>query len=140
LRHYLRKDRGSAVIETLIVLPILLFVTFFGLETWVLMQRHVLMGRVLNQYLTLAQIEGTVSDEIRQDVLAAMERLGFDPAKVDFGHSTPPHVYKRRGEPVHMEIGYPKGPVLTIVRVLGLSPPDSDELMWEGGTVASELP
>jgi peptidoglycan hydrolase-like protein with peptidoglycan-binding domain len=127
-------------VETLIVLPILLFVTLFGLEVWIVMQRHVLMERVLNVYLVRAQLEGTVSDDMRQDILADLQRLGFDPAQVRFGNSTPPNVIRRRGEPVVLQIGYPKGPVLEAVRLLGLEPPDPEGLMWVGGTVISERP
>lgn len=134
------RDHGSVTIETVIVLPLLVFLAFFGVEVWVVIQRHALLQSVLNTALVRVQLEGEVSPAIRQDILAMLQQAGFDPQKVSFGNSTPAGVVRRRGEPLHLEIGYPKGRVMTVVRLLGLEPPDPNGYMWVSGTTISERP
>lgn len=138
--HGLRDTRGSSVVTMLIVLPLLIFPVFYGIEAWVVVQRHLLMQHVLNTYIVRAQIEGEVSDALRAEIRSVMGRIGFDETKVEFGNSTPPGVVKHRGETVVLEIGYPKGPILTIVRLVGLKPPDPNGYMWVRGTTISERP
>lgn len=139
-RLSLRSATGASVIEFVLVVPLLAFLTFYGVEAWVVIQRHTLLQHVLNTYMVRAQIDGEVSNALRDDILATLADAGFEPEKVSFGDSTPAGVIRRRGENVVLEIGYPKGDVLTVLRLVGLDPPDPDDYMWVGGTTISERP
>lgn len=123
-----------------VVVPLLVFSVFFAVEVWTILQRHALLQHVLNVALARVQLEGEVSTALRQDILATLADLGFDPDKVSFGNSTPAGEVHRRGGALRLELGYPKGAVMTIVRLLGLDPPDPAGYMWVGGTGISERP
>lgn len=135
-----RSAAGSSVVEFVLVVPLLVFFTFYGIEAWVVIQRHTLLQHVMNTYMVRVQIDGEVSHALREDMLATLADTGFDPGEVSFGNSTSPGIIRHRGESVVLEIGYPRGPILTVLRLVGLDPPDPDGYMWARGTTISERP
>lgn len=74
-----RSAAGSSVVEFVLVVPLLVFFTFYGIEAWVVIQRHTLLQHVMNTYMVRVQIDGEVSHALREDMLATLADTGFDP-------------------------------------------------------------
>lgn len=143
LRHRLpecTEQRGSSMIEFLIVLPMLVFLAFYPISTYIFQVQRNHLEHVKDRYLQEAQLEGGFTVELWDRLLADLEARNFDLSRVDFSGSTPVGEIKHRGQPIVLRIGYPQGNARALLSLLSLQRPDPNRMMWVSGSILSERP
>lgn len=139
----MRGERGSVYIEFLVVLPMLIFLSFYPVELWLLNHKRDILQFHVDTFLQRAQLEGALSTSLMTDLKNSLASFGFNLALVRFDGSTPETpdgvVSKHRGETIVLNIGYPVSG-LNSLKILNLSPPAAGTYMWARGTILSERP
>lgn len=133
-------ERGSTMIQFLIVVPMLLFLCFYPINSYVFQVQRNHLDNVKDRYLQEAQLEGGFTDDLWDRLLEDLQSRKFDLTKLNFGASTPVGELRRRGEPIVLQIGYPQGHSQSLIALLSLQPPDPNRLMWVSGSILSEIP
>lgn len=133
-------ERGSATLEFLILVPMLVFLAFYPINTYIFQLQRNHLDSVKDRYLQEAQLAGGFTTELWDAIQTELQARKFDLTKLDFTGSTPVGVVKHRGEPIILKIGYPQGNTQAIISLIGLQPPDPAAKMWVVGSILSEKP
>ncbi|MDN5360985.1 MAG: hypothetical protein PWP70_32 [Moorella sp. (in: firmicutes)] len=126
--------RGSATLEMLIWLPVLLFLLFMPVETWMVIAKRQYADHVLNTYLTRAQIQGGIDGNMVNEIKNNLTQKGYTNVVVEGDTDV------GRGQPIHLTIKYELGPALESYRFIGDTPPADNTVIEVSGVAASEVP
>lgn len=133
-------QRGSATLEFLVLVPMLVFLAFYPISTYVYQLQRNHLDSVKDRYLQEAQLEGGFTTDLWDALQSDLQARKFDLTKMDFTGSTPVDEIKHRGEPIVLKMGYPQGNTQAIISLLGLQAPDPNAKMWVVGSILSEKP
>lgn len=135
IKRFLVEEKGSYFIEFLILAGMLVFLTFYPLDTWLVLTKHDQLEDIKAEYLKAARLEKGFTLTSWNEMLAELAVKKFDLTKIVIGASTTPvGVVKAHGEKVTLELGYPRGSQNSL-KIINLTAPDPNELMWVKGTV-----
>lgn len=127
-------SRGSATLEMLIWLPVLLFLLFMPVETWMVVAKMQYVNHVLNTYLTRAQIQGGVDGNMVNEIKNNLTQKGYANVVVEGDTDV------GRGNFINLTIKYELGSALESYRFIGVTPPAANTLLQVSGMAASEVP
>jgi len=126
------------MVQALILLPLFLFLTLYGIELGIVVVRHQVLVHAVHRTLTRSQIDGQIAPEQVTALKAALQQFGLDPQRVQLGsRTTLIGVLVPRGGTITLEVGYPRG-ALTTGRLVGLPSWDAQGLMWVRASIISE--
>lgn len=116
------------------------FVAFFPLDIAVPLQRLWALQHIKAQILDQVVWEGQIPADVMERVQAAAGSYPLlDPSQMTVGPATTtPGLSVQFGESITLQIGYPRGRLIT-AKLIGLAW-DPDEVMWVHGTVHSQRP
>lgn len=81
-RKWLLEENGIVVIELLLVSLILVFLTYSGIEYWVVMTQHQQASHLVNKYLAKMSIEGRLSLEDEAALIADFDNIGLNVTEI----------------------------------------------------------
>ena len=138
-RRVLKSERGSSMIEFLALTPLLVFLAFFPINTYMMQLDRAFLDAMKDKYLQRAQIDGGITAQAWVDLRSDIQARGMDYALVRFDGSSQVGTVLLRGETIALNIGYPRGNALSLLRLIG-GTDDPNRFLWARGTILSERP
>ena len=138
--RWLQAERGSAMLEYLILVPMLVFLAFYPISTFVFQVQRNHLDQVKDRYLQEAQLTGGFDTAMWQRLGDDLKARGFDMTKVRFDGSTTVGTRVARGGVITLNVGYPQGDSQRLIQLIGLTAPDENKLLWVSGSILSEKP
>jgi hypothetical protein len=135
INNFIKDEKGSYFIEFLIVVGMLVFLTFYPMDTFLVLIKHTQLEDIKSEYLKGARLDKGFTAATWNAMLAELAAKNFDLAKIVIGpNTTPVGVVKAHGEKVTLEIGYPRGSQNSL-KIINLTAPDPNQLMWAKGSI-----
>lgn len=131
-------QQGSSIVQMLILLPLFVFLVFYGIEISTVLVRYQILAHGAYRLLDQAAAAGEITSGQLATLSATIQQAGMDPAALRIGSTTSPiGVPIPKGQLIQVAVGYPRGAV-TVGRLIGLPSWDASALMWVRGSAVSE--
>lgn len=130
IRQFIKEEKGDLFIEFLIVVGMLVYLTFYPMETWMVLTKYDQLTDITAEYLKTARLEKGFTAATWNQMQTELTAKNFDVTKLVVGvNTTPVGVVKNHGEKVTLELGYPRGKQNSL-KIINLTAPDPNQLMW----------
>lgn len=145
-RSRLLDQRGNAVLELLLVLPIITFLTFGVIDYWVVLQKHQVAEHLMHKYLTRMQIDGGLSQGQEDKLTEELGKVGLVVEQVvgkNLESASQDRVIRNLDDPdegvvkITITCRVDPAPLMTTKLVRG-TPPGGDYRIKVGGEMISE--
>jgi hypothetical protein len=77
-RGLLKDEKGTTIIEVLMVATLMIFLTYASIEYWVVMRHHQNASHVVNKYLATMSIQGMLTEEAKSNLESELNNVGLD--------------------------------------------------------------
>lgn len=145
-RSRLLDQRGNAILELLLVLPLVAFLTFGVFDYWVLLQKHQVAEHLMHKYLTRMQIDGGLSQGQENKLREELGKVGLVVEQVtgkNLESAGQDRVIRNLDSPddgvvsITITCRVEPAPLMT-TKLIGGTPPGGDYRIKVGGEMISE--